>query len=151
MWYNEGLHKFWLKDIKSMKICMIGTGYVGLVSGICFADLGNDVICVDKDIEKINNLNNGILPIYEPGLEELFNKNCKLGRIKFSSNIKDSINKSNIVLICVGTPTRKNDNSANLNQVFSVTNDIAKSIKKFKDGIYQDISDVFCYLFRFFD
>ena len=115
-----------------MKLCMIGTGYVGLVSGVCFSDLGNDVICVDKDINKINNLKNGIIPIYEPGLEELVLKNYKNKRLNFSTNIRDSVRKSDIVFICVGTPTKKNGNSADLSQVYSVGNEISKSINKFK-------------------
>ena len=77
-----------------MKLCMIGTGYVGLVSGVCFSDLGNDVICVDKDLNKIENLKKGIIPIYEPGLNELALKNFKNKRLKFSINLKDSILKS---------------------------------------------------------
>ena len=115
-----------------MKLCMIGTGYVGLVSGVCFADLGNDVICVDKDNNKINNLKKGIIPIYEPGLEELVLKNYKNKRLNFSSNLKESIKKSDIVFVCVGTPTRRNSNSADLSQVYSVAKEISKSINKFK-------------------
>ena len=115
-----------------MKLCMIGTGYVGLVSGVCFADLGNDVICVDKDNNKINNLKKGIIPIYEPGLEELVLKNYKNKRLNFSTNLKESIKKSDIVFVCVGTPTRRNSNSADLSQVYSVAKEISKSINKFK-------------------
>ena len=115
-----------------MKLCMIGTGYVGLVSGVCFSDLGNDVICVDKDLSKIENLKNGIIPIYEPGLDELVIKNYKNKRLKFSTNLKDSILKSDIIFICVGTPTKKNGNNADLSQVYNVAKEITKSIKKFK-------------------
>ena len=115
-----------------MKLCMIGTGYVGLVSGVCFSDLGNDVICVDKDLKKINNLKKGIVPIYEPGLEELVLKNYKNKRLNFSTNLKESVKKSDIVFICVGTPTKKNSNSADLSQVFSAAKEISKSINKFK-------------------
>ena len=115
-----------------MKLCMIGTGYVGLVSGVCFSDLGNDVICVDKDLNKIENLKNGIIPIYEPGLEELLIKNYKNNRLKFSTNLKDSISKSDIIFICVGTPTKKNGNNADLSQVYNVAKEISKSIKRFK-------------------
>jgi len=115
-----------------MKLCMIGTGYVGLVSGVCFSDLGNDVICVDKDLKKINNLKKGIVPIYEPGLEELVLKNYKNKRLNFSTNLKESVKKSDIVFICVGTPTKKNSNSADLSQVYAAAKEISKSIKKFK-------------------
>ena len=115
-----------------MKLCMIGTGYVGLVSGVCFADLGNDVICVDKDDNKINNLKKGIIPIYEPGLEELVLKNYKNKRLNFSTNLKEAVKKSDIIFICVGTPTKKNSNSADLSQVYSVAKEISKSINKFK-------------------
>ena len=115
-----------------MKLCMIGTGYVGLVSGVCFSDLGNEVICVDKDVKKINNLKKGIIPIYEPGLEELVLKNYKNKRLSFSTNLKESVKKSDIVFICVGTPTKKNSNKADLSQVYAVANEITNSIKKFK-------------------
>ncbi len=115
-----------------MKLCMIGTGYVGLVSGVCFADLGNDVICVDKDIDKINNLKKGIIPIYEPGLEELVLKNFKNKRLNFSYNLKESVRKSDLIFICVGTPTKKKGNSADLSQVYAAGKEISKSINKFK-------------------
>ena len=115
-----------------MKLCMIGTGYVGLVSGVCFSDLGNDVICVDKDLSKIENLKNGIIPIYEPGLDELVIKNCTNKRLQFSTNLKKSILKSDIIFICVGTHTKKNGNEAYLSQVYNVAKVISKSIKKFK-------------------
>jgi UDPglucose 6-dehydrogenase len=111
---------------------MIGTGYVGLVSGVCFSDLGNDVICVDRDIKKVNNLQKGIIPIYEPGLDELVIKNYKNKRLKFSTNLKDSVLKSDIIFICVGTPTKKNNNSADLSQIYNVAKEIRNSIKKFK-------------------
>jgi len=115
-----------------MKICMIGTGYVGLVSGTCFAELGNNVICVDIDKEKINKLNNGNVPIYEPGLEELILKNYKQKRLKFSTDIPNSIKKSDIIFICVGTPTTKKNNQANLKYVYNVSNIIKKNINKYK-------------------
>jgi UDPglucose 6-dehydrogenase len=111
---------------------MIGTGYVGLVSGVCFSDLGNDVICVDKDQDKINNLQKGIIPIYEPGLEELVLKNYKNKKLKFSTDLDSSIKKSDIVFICVGTPTQKNGIGADLSQIYSVSKEISKSINKFK-------------------
>jgi UDPglucose 6-dehydrogenase len=111
---------------------MIGTGYVGLVSGVCFSDLGNEVICVDKDSKKVENLKNGIIPIYEPGLEELVLKNYKNNRLKFSTNLKESVSKSDIIFICVGTPTKKNGNGADLTQIFNVAKEIRSSISKFK-------------------
>ena len=115
-----------------MKLCMIGTGYVGLVSGVCFSDLGNDVICVDKDENKIDDLKNGKIPIFEPGLEELVIKNYKNKKLKFSTDLRDSIKKSDIIFICVGTPTRKNSNGADLTQIYSVSKEISKYINKFK-------------------
>ena len=115
-----------------MKLCMIGTGYVGLVSGVCFSDLGNDVICVDKDSAKIQSLQNGKIPIYEPGLSELVIKNYKNKRLKFSNDLRRSVKQSEIIFICVGTPTKKGTSRADLNQVYSVIKEISKSINKFK-------------------
>ncbi len=115
-----------------MKLCMIGTGYVGLVSGVCFSDLGNDVVCVDKDDKKINNLKKGIIPIYEPGLEELVIKNFKNKRLKFSTDLKSSIKNSDIIFICVGTPNKRSSNAADLTQIYSAGNEIGKYINKFK-------------------
>jgi UDPglucose 6-dehydrogenase len=111
---------------------MIGTGYVGLVSGVCFSDLGNDVVCVDKDIDKINLLKRGKIPIYEPGLSELAIKNYKNKRLTFSSDLKTSVRNSDIIFICVGTPTKKNGSSADLSQVFSVAKELSSLINKFK-------------------
>ena len=115
-----------------MKICVIGTGYVGLVSGVCFADLGNIVHCVDKDIGKINMLNQGSIPIFEPGLDEMVKKNYKDKRLIFTTNLKKAVTYSDIIFICVGTPTVKNSNSVNLKYVFKVVKNIRKYIKKFK-------------------
>jgi UDPglucose 6-dehydrogenase len=111
---------------------MIGTGYVGLVSGVCFSDLGNEVICVDRDQKKVENLKKGIIPIYEPGLDELVLKNYKNNRLKFSTNLKESISKSDIIFICVGTPTKKNSISADLSQIYNVAKEIGGTISKFK-------------------
>jgi len=115
-----------------MKLCMIGTGYVGLVSGVCFSDLGNNVICVDKDEKKINQLKNGKIPIYEPGLEELVKKNFKNQRLMFSTDLKKSIHNSDIIFICVGTPTKKGGKSADLSQIYNVAKEIGYSLNKFK-------------------
>ena len=115
-----------------MKLCMIGTGYVGLVSGVCFSDLGNDVICVDKDKNKIDLLEKGKIPIFEPGLSELVIKNFKNKRLTFSTNLKKSIINSDIIFICVGTPTKKGGSSADLSQIYNVAKEISSSINKFK-------------------
>ena len=115
-----------------MKLCMIGTGYVGLVSGVCFADLGNEVICVDKDLNKINSLKKGKIPIYEPGLSELVIKNYRNKKLNFSTDLKKSIKQSDIIFICVGTPTKKGGSSADLSQIFNVVREICSSINKFK-------------------
>ncbi len=115
-----------------MKLCMIGTGYVGLVSGVCFSDLGNEVVCVDKDNNKINLLKKGKVPIYEPGLSELVIKNYKNKRLSFSSDLRASVKNSDIIFICVGTPTKKNGSSADLSQVYNVAKELSLSINKFK-------------------
>ena len=115
-----------------MKLCMIGTGYVGLVSGVCFSDLGNIVYCVDKDKKKINLLNSGKIPIYEPGLEEILKRNFKQKRLIFTTDLKSAVINSDIIFICVGTPTKKKGNSADLKYVFQVAKDIKKYIKKYK-------------------
>ena len=115
-----------------MKICIIGTGYVGLVSGTCFAELGNNVICTDIDKKKIDKLNRGIIPIYEPGLEDLVKRNSKQEKLKFSTDISLSIKNSNIIFICVGTPTNKINKKADLKYVFNATNKIKNNLNKYK-------------------
>lgn len=115
-----------------MKICFIGTGYVGLVSGVCFSDLGNNVICIDKDKEKLSRLGNGDIPIFEPGLSELVRKNLDAGRLSFSDDLVSSIIKSDIVFIAVGTPTAKDGVSADLSQVFSIAQLISKKLNLIK-------------------
>ncbi len=115
-----------------MKICIIGSGYVGLVSGTCFSELGNKVICVDNNKQKIENLKKGTIPIFEPGLEELIIRNVKQKRLNFSTDVNNSIRNSDIIFICVGTPTNKNSNKANLKYVYKVVSDIKKNLAKYK-------------------
>ncbi len=115
-----------------MKLCMIGTGYVGLVSGTCFADIGNQVVCVDKDINKIKKLNSGIIPIYEPGLEELIKKNSAAKRLSFTSDLRTAISSSNVIFICVGTPTKKGSLNVDLSFVYKCTKEILKYTNKKK-------------------
>ena len=115
-----------------MKLCMVGAGYVGLVTGVCFSDIGNTVICLDNNKKKINDLNNGKIPIYEPGLEEIIKKNFKEKRLFFTSDFKKAIIKSDIIFICVGTPSKKGSNSADLKYIFKAANDISKYTNKHK-------------------
>ena len=115
-----------------MKLCMIGTGYVGLVSGVCFSDLGNTVYCVDKDKNKIDLLNKGIVPIYEPGLDEILKRNSKQKRLIFTSDLRKAVTNSDVIFICVGTPTKKNSNSADLKYVFKVVHELKNIISKYK-------------------
>lgn len=112
-----------------MNIGVVGTGYVGLVAGACFAESGNDVICMDVDREKIARLNNGEIPIYEPGLEELIHNNSKRGRLSFTTDMEGLVSSSEVIFIAVGTPQDK-DGSADLKYVLEV----AKSIGKFMNG-----------------
>ena len=111
---------------------MIGTGYVGLVSGTCFADIGNQVYCVDKDEAKINKLNSGFSPIYEPGLDELIKKNYNAKRLIFTTNLKKAINDSDIIFICVGTPSKKGSLKVDLSFVFNCVRQILFFTKKKK-------------------
>ena len=115
-----------------MNICFIGTGYVGLVSGTLFADFGNKVICVDSDKVKIDKLKKGIIPIFEPGLDELVLRNYKSKRLSFTTNVNTAIKDSDIVFIAVGTPTAKDGVSADLKNVYSVAKIISKNINKYK-------------------
>ena len=115
-----------------MKLCMIGTGYVGLVSGTCFADSGNHVICADIDKKKIESLNSGKVPIYEPGLTEMIAHNVKKKRLSFSTDIEASIKKSDIIFICVGTPANKITGEADLKFIFQVAKVIRNNLNKYK-------------------
>ena len=107
---------------------MLGTGYVGLVSGTCFSEFGFDVCCIDKDKDKINNLKNDIIPIYEPGLQNLVKKNKNSGRLSFSNDIDQNIKKADIVFIAVGTPSRRGDGHADLTYVYEAAEKIAKNL-----------------------
>ena len=111
-----------------MKITMLGSGYVGLVSGTCFSEFGFDVCCVDKDSNKINNLKNNIIPIYEPGLENLVKKNSAANRLSFSNNINKNIKEADVVFVAVGTPARRGDGHADLSYVYEAAEQIAKNL-----------------------
>ena len=115
-----------------MKLCIVGTGYVGLVTGTCFADLGNKVYCVDKDKVKIKKLSSSISPIYEPGLDDLIRNNLKGKRLIFTDNFGKAVQDSQIIFICVGTPTRKRSNLVDLSQVLQVAREMSKYIKSYK-------------------
>lgn len=114
-----------------MRICVVGTGYVGLVAGTCLAEMGNKVICVDNNEEKLEKLRNGVVPIYEPGLEELIKVNVAEDRLSFSSDLKTAVEKSLVCFIAVGTPQGE-DGSAELKYVYQVAKDIGKSINNYK-------------------
>ena len=114
-----------------MKVCVIGSGYVGLVAGACFAEYGNDIICVDIDEKKINNLKNGIIPIYEPGLSEMVSHNVRRKRLEFTTSLKQGVENSDIIFIAVGTPTGA-EGEADLSMVISVAKEIGKSMNGYK-------------------
>ncbi len=113
------------------KICMVGTGYVGLVSGACLADFGNRVICVDKDEERIESIKGGEMPIYEPGLKPMVERNSEAGRLVFTTDLSSSVKESQVIFSAVGTPM-KEDGSADLSDVFQVARDIAVHIDEYK-------------------
>ena len=113
-----------------MKLAMIGSGYVGLVSGACFADFGHDVVCVDKDEAKISNLNDNIMPIYEPGLADLVKRNVDAERLSFSTDLAASVKDCDAIFIAVGTPSRRGDGHADLSYVYAASEEIADSISK---------------------
>ncbi len=112
-----------------MKIAMVGSGYVGLVSGACFADFGHDVVCIDKDQSKIDALHAGIMPIYEPGLDALVESNVKSGRLSFSTDLASAIQDASAIFIAVGTPSRRGDGHADLSFVHAVAREIGASLK----------------------
>src|SRR5512139_1001918 len=111
-----------------MRVAMIGSGYVGLVSGACFADFGHDVTCVDKDKGKINSLDSGAVPIYEPGLTELVALNAKAGRLKFTTDLAAAVKGADAVFIAVGTPSRRGDGHADLSFVYEAAKEIAAAL-----------------------
>lgn len=114
-----------------MRVVMVGTGYVGLVSGVCFADFGHDVICVDKNPEKIETLNAGGIPIFEPGLDSLVAKNVEAGRLKFTTDLAEAMKNADAVFIAVGTPSRRGDGFADLTYVYAAAKEIAEHMDGF--------------------
>jgi UDPglucose 6-dehydrogenase len=114
-----------------MRIAMIGSGYVGLVSGACLADFGHDVVCIDKDVRKVDALKNGQIPIYEPGLDALVEANVKAGRLSFTTEFAGPVAAADVVFIAVGTPTRRGDGHADLSYVHGAAREIAAAVKGF--------------------
>ncbi len=114
-----------------MKIAMIGSGYVGLVSGVCFADFGHKVTCIDVDSDKIARLQAGVMPIFEPGLQELVAKNVREKRLSFTTSLKEGMDKADAVFIAVGTPSRRGDGHADLTYVYQAAEEIAREIKDY--------------------
>ena len=114
-----------------MKIAMIGTGYVGLVSGVCFSDFGHEVVCIDKDPNKIDMLNAGQVPIYEPGLLDVMTRNVAAGRLSFTLDLKDALDGASAVFIAVGTPTRRGDGHADISYVLAAAREIASTARDY--------------------
>ena len=115
-----------------MKICVQGLWHLGSVTAACLAYVGHDVVGLDDDLSNINNLKQGKAPLFEPGLDEMVKRNFNQGRLKFSNNVSDSIKKSDIIFICVGTPTNKKTNAADLKYVFQVAHKIKFNLNKYK-------------------
>jgi len=113
-----------------MRIAVIGTGYVGLVSGACFSEFGVDVVCVDKDSAKIESLRNGRMPIFEPGLDKLVENNVKDGRLAFSTDVTQAVKGADAVFIAVGTPSRRGDGHADLSYVYAAAKEIAQAVDR---------------------
>ena len=114
-----------------MKIAVVGSGYVGLVTGVCLADFGHEVVCVDKDAAKIESLRNGIIPIYEPGLDELVKTNVSALRLNFSTDLPDAVATADVVFIAVGTPSRRGDGHADLSFVYAAAREVASAVTGF--------------------
>src|SRR3954452_8105533 len=112
-----------------MRVAMIGTGYVGLVSGACFADFGHHVVCIDKDARKIDALRQGVIPIHEPGLAELVSSNLSEGRLSFPTDLTEAMSKAQVAFIAVGTPARRGDGHADLAYVYAAAREIAQNMK----------------------
>ncbi len=110
-----------------MRIAVIGTGYVGLVSGACFSEFGVDVVCVDKDVSKIEGLKAGAMPIFEPGLDALVENNVRAGRLAFSTDLAAAVKGADAVFIAVGTPSRRGDGHADLSYVYAAAREIAEA------------------------
>ncbi len=111
-----------------MRVTLVGSGYVGLVSGACFADFGHQVVCVDKDDDKIAALLHGRMPIYEPGLEQLVGSNVAAGRLRFTTDLREGVREADAVFIAVGTPSRRGDGHADLSYVYAAARDIAEAL-----------------------
>jgi len=111
-----------------MRIAIIGTGYVGLVSGACLSEFGHDVVCIDKDAGKVDTLKAGGIPIFEPGLDDVVAVNSKAGRLSFSTDLKDAVADAEAVFIAVGTPSRRGDGHADLSYVFAAAEEIAEAL-----------------------